>query len=84
MLNKNVTFRDIEEAADMGNLRGYYKSSSMFVHGNYKASQESLGLMPNIDQMLLVGPSNYSLSIPMQNVAISLVSITSVKKSKNN
>lgn len=61
----------------MGNLRGYYKSSSMFVHGNYKASQESLGLIPNIDRMLLVGPSNYGLSIPMQNVAISLVSITS-------
>lgn len=77
MLNKNATFRDIEEAADMRNLRGYYKSSSMFVHGNYKASQESLGLMPNIDKMLLVGPSNYGLSIPMQNVAISLVSITS-------
>ena len=71
MLNKNATFRDIEEAADMRNLRGYYKSSSMFVHGNYKASQESLGLMPNIDKMLLVGPSNYGLSIPMQNVAIS-------------
>ena len=77
MLNKNATFRDIEEAADMRNLRGYYKSSSMFVHGNYKASRESLGLMPNIDKMLLVGPSNYGLSIPMQNVAISLVSITS-------
>ena len=77
LLNKTATFRDIEEAADMGNLRGYYKSSSMFVHGNYKASQESLGLMPNIDRMLLVGPSNYGLSIPMQNVAISLVSITS-------
>ena len=77
LLNKKANFRDIEDAADMGNLRGYYKSSSMFVHGNYKASQESLGLMPNIDKMLLVGPSNYGLSIPIQNVAISLVSITS-------
>ena len=77
LLNKKANFRDIEDAADMGNLRCYYKSSSMFVHGNYKASQESLGLMPNIDKMLLVGPSNYGLSIPIQNVAISLVSITS-------
>ena len=77
LLNRRANFRDIEDAADMGNLRGYYKSSSMFVHGNYKASQESLGLIPNIDRMLLVGPSNYGLSIPMQNVAISLVSITS-------
>lgn len=77
LLNKVASFRDIEDSANMGNLRGYYKSSSMFVHGNYKASQESLGLIPNIDRMLLVGPSNYGLSIPMQNVAISLVSITS-------
>lgn len=78
LLNRERTnFKDIEEAADMGHLRGYYKSSSMYIHGNYKASQESLGTMPNIDKMLLVGPSNYGLSIPMQNVAISLVSISS-------
>ena len=78
LLNKNrTTFKDIEDVADMNYLRGYYKSSSMYVHGNYKASQESLGLISNIDKMLLVGPSNYGLSIPMQNVAISLVSITS-------
>ena len=78
LLNKERTnFRDIEDEANMGHLRGYYKSSSMYIHGNYKASQESLGLMPNIDKMLLVGPSNYGLSIPMQNVAISLVSISS-------
>ncbi len=77
LLNRKASFRDIEAATDMGNLREYYKSSSMFVHGNYKASQESLGIIPNTDRMLLIGPSNYGLSIPMQNVTISLVSITS-------
>lgn len=78
LLNKNrTTFRDLEDAANINFLRGYYKSSSMYIHGNYKASQESLGLISNIDKALLVGPSNYGLSIPMQNVAISLVSITS-------
>lgn len=71
-----VYFSDIENAANMEKLKGYYKSSSMYIHGNYKASKESLGIMPNIEEILLVGPSNYGLSIPMQNVAISLYSIS--------
>ena len=60
----------------MSKLRGYYKSSSAYIHGNFKASEESLGIMPNIEKILLVGPSNYGLSIPMQNIAISLVIIS--------
>lgn len=76
LFNKRTNFSDIEIATSMDIYRGYYKSSSMFVHGNFKASQEPLGLMPNGEKMLLVGPSNYGLSIPMQNVAISLVSIS--------
>lgn len=77
VLNKaRVTFRDIESKVDMGKYRGYYKSSSNFIHGNYKASEESLGIMPNIENLLLVGPSNYGLSIPIQNVAISLLTVS--------
>ena len=60
----------------MSKLRGYYKSSSAYIHGNFRASEESLGIMPNIEKLLLVGPSNYGLSIPMQNIAISLVIIS--------
>lgn len=75
---KRVTFRDIEEKTDASQLRGYYKSSSAYIHGNFKASEESLGVMTNIEKMLLVGPSNYGLSIPMQNVAISLVIISTM------
>lgn len=37
--------------------------------------EESLGLIPNLEKLKLVGPSNYGLSIPMQNTAISLVHI---------
>lgn len=73
---KRATFRDIEDKIDMSKLRGYYKSSSAYIHGNFKASEESLGIMPNIEKLLLVGPSNYGLSIPMQNIAISLVIIS--------
>ena len=50
--------------------------SSSFIHGNMKASIDPIGLIPGSTRLLLVGPSNYGLSIPMQNVVISLVNIS--------
>ena len=50
--------------------------SSSFIHGNLKASVDPIGLIPGSTRVLLVGPSNYGLSIPMQNVVISLVNIS--------
>ena len=74
--NNKVTFQEIKDKADMDKLYGYYKLSSAYIHGNHKANEESLGLIPNLEKLKLVGPSNYGLSIPMQNVAISLVHIS--------
>ena len=77
LFNKNrVTFQEIKDRVDMDKLYGYYKLSSTYIHGNHKANEESLGLIPNLEKLKLVGPSNYGLSIPMQNVAISLVHIS--------
>lgn len=73
---KRVTFQEIKDKVDMDELYGYYKLSSSYIHGNHKANEESLGIIPNLDKLKLVGPSNYGLSIPMQNVAISLVQIS--------
>lgn len=73
-----TTFRNIEDSIDMSNFRGYYKSSSSYIHGNFKASEESIAIIPNMDKVLLLGPSNYGLSIPLQNVVISLVTITTL------
>ena len=72
--NNKVTFQEIKDKADMDKLYGYYKLSSAYIHGNHKANEESLGLIPNLEKLKLVGPSNYGLSIPMQNVAISFLS----------
>lgn len=69
-------FDELEKAAKMDHLRCYYKSSCTQIHGNHKANQVSLGLMPNTETVLLFGPSNYGLSLPLQNTAISLLSIT--------
>ena len=73
---KRVTFQEIKDRVDMDGLYGYYKLSSAYIHGNHKANEESLGVIPNLGKLKLVGPSNYGLSIPMQNVAISLVNIS--------
>lgn len=77
LFNKNrVIFQEIKDRVDMDKLYGYYKLSSTYIHGNHKANEESLGLIPNLEKLKLVGPSNYGLSIPMQNIAISLVHIS--------
>lgn len=77
LFNRNrVIFQEIKDRVDMDKLYGYYKLSSTYIHGNHKANEESLGLIPNLEKLKLVGPSNYGLSIPMQNVAISLVHIS--------
>lgn len=73
---KRVTFQEIKDRVDMDRLYGYYKLSSAYIHGNHKANEESLGVIPNLGKLKLVGPSNYGLSLPMQNVAISLVNIS--------
>ena len=77
LFNKNrVTFQEIKDKVDMDKLYGYYKLSSTYIHGNHKANEEPLGVIPNLEKLKLIGPSNYGLSIPMQNVAISLVHIS--------
>lgn len=73
---KKVTFRDLEQKSDLKLLRGYYNSSCNFIHGNHKANCDPMGLIPNTDSYLVIGPSDYGLSIPMQIVAISLLNIT--------
>lgn len=75
-VGRSASFKKIEKVAKMDHLRGYYKSSCTQIHGNHKANEVSLGLMPNTERVLLIGPSNYGLSIPLQNVAISLLTIT--------
>ena len=77
LFNKNrVTFQEIKDKVDMDKLYGYYKLSSTYIHGNHKANEEPLGVIPNLEKLKLIGPSNYGLSIPMQNVAITLVHIS--------
>ena len=76
--DKTAFFNDIEKESNMKKLKGYYVASSSFIHGNQKANYDSMGLIPNSYSCLVIGPSDYGLSIPMQNVAISLVNTTAL------
>ena len=72
----NVSFKDLVQNTNKQNLYYYYKLSSTYIHGNHKANDQSLGIIPNLEKVHLTGSSNYGLSIPMQNVAISLTQIS--------
>ena len=72
---KPVNFEQIEEAAQLGHFRPYYRLASHSVHANPKGVFFRLGL---IDQttVLLAGPSSFGLADPGQNTAISLGQVT--------
>ena len=72
----SIKFIDLVEDTNMKKLYSYCKLSSTYIHGNHKANVRSLGIIPNLETVHLSGSSNYGLSIPMQNVAISLVQIS--------
>ena len=73
---KAPTFFDIESDINNIKLHPYYKSSCDMIHGNYKANVKKIGLIKN--NVLLYGPTDYGLSIPCQNIAITLNQINTV------
>lgn len=74
---EKITFRDIEELVDMSHLRPYYKKACTTTHASPKGDLYKLGIIEEfIDEVIPCGPSNYGLSIPGQNTAISLNIIT--------
>ncbi len=68
---KKVTFGQIEEAAELGHCRPYYRLASHNVHANPKGVFFRLGLVEQFGT-LLAGASNYGLADPGQNTAVSL------------
>jgi D-ribose pyranose/furanose isomerase RbsD len=65
-------FRNLEKHIKFDKLQPFYNLACDSTHGGAKGFYR-LGLMNGFqDKMLLVGPSNYGLSIPMQTTAISL------------
>lgn len=73
---ENIYFSDIEVATDFIHMKSYYNTACSTIHSGHNGSINKVGLTPNSKHILLCGPTNYGISIPCQNVAISLVILT--------
>jgi len=69
-------FSDIEENSGLDHLRPYYKLASHNVHANPKGVMFRLGLLGNVQNILLAGPSNFGFTDPAQGTAYSLGLVT--------
>lgn len=75
--NKRPSFADIEKATDLSHFRPFYKLASHGVHANAKGIFFNLGMATD-DNLIMLGPTNFGLTDPGQNTAISILQITGV------
>ena len=74
---KRPSFADVEEDADLGHMRPYYKMASYGIHAGVKCVTFNLGLGPMEEgSLLLCGPSDAGLTDPGHSTAISLLQVT--------
>jgi hypothetical protein len=73
---QSPTFKDIEQAVGLDYLRPYYKLASHNVHANPKGVFFKLGILDDMEDLLLAGPSNIGLVEPGHSMALSLGNIT--------
>lgn len=73
---RKPTFRDIEAAVEIDNLRTSYKIASLNVHGTAKGTFERLGLHSFTESYFLAGRSDFGLLQPGDLTAISLGYLT--------
>jgi hypothetical protein len=82
--NSNPNFSQLEELADFGHFRPYYKMASHNVHADPRGATFRIGLLPNRDgKAILAGPSNAGLdevggwtAYSLLNTTYSLTSVT--------
>ena len=77
-------FRGIEEETKLDNLRPFYKLACNNIHSGPKGNNFSLALFDkDRADILPCGVSNYGLSYPGQNTAISLIQVVTCLSSAN-
>jgi hypothetical protein len=72
---KSITFNHLEQAADQGHMRPYYRFASHSIHPTSKGLQYEIGLIRQGD-VLLSGPSNFGLAEPANASCSSLQQAT--------
>ena len=76
ILNKRLSFEELERRAELDYWRPYYADASMELHTGPGSLFSRLGLKPFSFDMLLTRPSKRGLSAPASNTAYSLFQIT--------
>lgn len=71
-----VSFRDIERAANQTGIRPYYQWASQHSHSGYRPNDKGLGLVETTTPLLLIGPSDAGMPLPLQLVALNLSKIS--------
>jgi hypothetical protein len=74
--NPKPNFSDIEWALSLDHWRPHYKLAGHNIHANPKGVFFKLGLYPERQEVLLVGPSDTGFTDPAHSAAISLMQIT--------
>ena len=72
----NPTLFQLEEKADLGHSRPYYRLASNNVHANAHGTFYRRGLASHQGNIILAGPSNEGLAEPGHATAISLLQVT--------
>jgi hypothetical protein len=60
---KSITFNHVEQAAEQGHMRSYYRFASHYIHPTSKGLHYEIGLIRQ-GEVFLSGPSNYGLAEP--------------------
>ena len=76
ILNKRLSFEELERRAELDYWRPYYVDASTEIHTGPGSLYSRLGLRPYVFDVLLASPSKWGLSVPASNTAYTLLQIT--------
>lgn len=74
--NRAPGFQSLEKAVKLDHMRPYFKWASQNIHPNIKTITKSLTLPTFETSVINIGPSNFGLTDPAQNAALSLTQAT--------
>lgn len=70
-----LTFAELEKHAGLGHLRPYYKLACDDIHTPARAIKFNIGVIGEMSDFILAGPTNAGMSYPGQNTVISLMQV---------
>lgn len=76
--NRAHGFQSLEKAVELDHMRPYFKWANQNIHSSAKTITKSLTVPSFNANIINIGPSNFGLTDPAQNTALSLTQATAV------